>query len=343
MLIRARAPLRLGLAGGGTDVSPFCDRYGGAVLNATITMYAYTSVASAPDSDTIELFAPDLGVRLRYSIADGIPDECPLILHLAILRRVAADFNDGKWFPISITTWSDVPPGSGLGSSSTLVVAVLKGLVEYMQLPLGEYEIARLAFDIERVDLGLSGGRQDQYAATFGGVNYMEFSTDNHVVVNPLRIKNWILSEFEASLLLFDTGVRRQSSDVIDQQIKQMKTGGAQSIDALHAMKEEAALMKAALLRGNLTTLAEIMNRGWTNKKSTAAAVSNRHIDEIDRAGREAGAIAAKVSGAGGGGFMMFIVDPADRNRLIKGLERFNGRSLAVNFCEHGTQGWRVT
>jgi D-glycero-alpha-D-manno-heptose-7-phosphate kinase len=324
-------------------VSPFCDLYGGAVLNATITMYAYAAIGSATDSDTIEFQASDVGIGLRYSISEGVPQTCALDLHLAILRRVVRDYNGGKWFPISISTWSDVPPGSGLGSSSTLVVAMLKGLVEYLQLPLGEYEIARIAFDVERIDLGLSGGRQDQYAATFGGVNYMEFSADNHVVVNPLRIKNWILSELEASLLLYDTGVRRQSAHVIDQQITQMKTAGSVSIEALQAMKEEATMMKAALLRGNLLALAEIMNRGWTNKKSTAAGVSNSHIDQIDRAGRDAGAIAAKVSGAGGGGFMMFVVDPAHRNRLIKGLEPFNGRSLTVNFCEHGTQGWRAS
>jgi D-glycero-alpha-D-manno-heptose-7-phosphate kinase len=293
-LIRARAPLRLGLAGGGTDLSPFCDVEGGAVLNVTIGMYVYSIIAGGKDSDTIELVASDIGKRVRYSIRDGIPKNGELTLHLAILRRVVTDFSDGKWFPVRIETWSDVPPGSGLGSSSTLVVAVLKGLIEYLQLPLGEYEIAHLAFEIERVDLGMSGGQQDQYAATFGGFNYMEFSQDRRVVVNPLRVKNWIMSEFESSLILYDTGVTRESAGVIDEQIKRIKTGSPQSIEALRAMKEDARIMKSALLRGDMGAMAEVLNRGWGHKKRTADGVTTSHIEEIDAVARKAGARAGR-------------------------------------------------
>ena len=189
MLVRARAPLRLGLAGGGTDVSPFCDRFGGFVLNATIDRYAYAVIeplavpGSSSTAPTIARNGPGTS-----SLASSRRGRSSLLRSLH--SRVIRDFGQGKPIPLRMTTYSDAPPGSGLGSSSALVVAMLKAYQELLNLPLGDYELARLAYEIERCDARLQGGRQDQYSATFGGFNFMEFYANDRVIVNPLRIKN---------------------------------------------------------------------------------------------------------------------------------------------------------
>ena len=253
--VRARAPLRLGLAGGGTDVSPFCDLHGGFVLNAAIDKYAYAMIDPIAPGQ-LELLATDQQQSHAGAAEEKISLSEPLKLHKGVYNRIVQDFRGGEPLSIRLTTFSEAPAGSGLGSSSTLVVAMIKAFVEFLNLPLGEYEIARLAYDIERVDVGLAGGRQDQYSATFGGVNFMEFYADERVVVNPLRIKNWILTEFEASLVLYFTGVSRHSAEVISEQRRNVETNVQSSIDASFSIKREAVAMKEALLKGDFAALA---------------------------------------------------------------------------------------
>jgi D-glycero-alpha-D-manno-heptose-7-phosphate kinase len=341
MIVRSRAPLRLGLAGGGTDVSPYCDEHGGAVLNATIDLYAYTVIEPADDG-RVRFAAPDIGGSFEAAADEPVQIDDPLILHRAVYRRIIRQFNGGRPLPCRITTFCDAPPGSGLGTSSTMVVSLLKAFVEWLNLPLGEYEIASLAFEIERIDAGLGGGRQDQYAATFGGVNFMEFHPNERVIVNPLRIKNWIISELETSLVLFDSGVSRSSARIIKQQTDNLTHHSGTTMEALHAMKEDAFSMKEFLLKGDFDSLAGCMRRSWDAKKRLADSVSNSLIDHVVESALDAGARAGKISGAGGGGFITFLVDPKRRVDVIRALSRHEGRVMTCHFTRHGTEGWKI-
>jgi D-glycero-alpha-D-manno-heptose-7-phosphate kinase len=341
MIIRARAPLRLGLAGGGTDVSPYCDTHGGYVLNATIDRYAY-AVIKTLDEPVVRFIATDQQTEKVNAISEPLILNGYLDLHKAVYNQMIQHYNDGQPIPLELSTFCDAPAGSGLGSSSTLVVVMIRAFAELLNLPLDDYAIAHLAFNIERVECGLQGGRQDQYSATFGGFNFMEFYADERAVINPLRIKNWIICELEASLVLFYTGVSRESAKIIADQSNNVKIGSTDALEAMHGIKQEALIMKECLLRGDFAGIVDSMRQGWESKKRSAKTVSNSHIEEIYDAAINAGALAGKVSGAGGGGFMMFFVPPDKRMDVIRALNQFDGQVSNCHFTKHGTQAWRV-
>lgn len=341
MIVRARAPLRLGLAGGGTDVSPYCDEYGGYVLNATVDRYAYAVIKTLPEP-RIRFVATDQQTDESHDV-DFLPSlDGPLMLHRAVYSEMVRRFHGGVPLSLELSTFCDAPAGSGLGSSSTLVVVMIRAFAELLNLPLDDYTIAQLAYNIERNECGLQGGRQDQYSATFGGFNFMEFYAEGRAVINPLRVKNWIICELEASLLLFYTGVSRQSAKIISDQSNNVRAGVAEALDAMHGLKREALVMKECLLRGDFEGIVQSMRLGWLSKKASAKTVSNPHIDEIYAAAMRAGAAAGKVSGAGGGGFMMFFVPPDKRMDVTRALARFDGQLSNCHFTKHGTQAWRV-
>lgn len=341
MRVTARAPLRLGLAGGGTDLSPFCDLYGGHVLNVTIGLYAYTIIEPLPD-DVVELRATDIGVDELLPAVPILSAAPPLPLHKAAYNRIIRDYNHGKPFPCRITTFCDAVPGSGLGSSSAMVVSMVQAFVELFRLPLGEYDVARLSYQIEREDCGLSGGRQDQYAATFGGFNFMEFHADDRVIINPLRVKSWIISELEASLLLFFTGVSRESANIIDEQTANVRANNHASVEAMLEVKEDAVAMKEAILRGDLEAISGVLAKSWVAKKRMAKSISNDRIDGIYDFAMAAGAKAGKVSGAGGGGFFLFMVDPSQRIQVGRRLAELDGTVSGCHLTHLGSQAWRV-
>lgn len=341
MIIRSKAPLRLGLAGGGTDVSPYSDEYGGYVLSATIDMYAYCTIVET-DDNKISFHAADLNEQFECDSTDSLVLDGCLDLHKAIYNRIVKQYNHNQPLSFKMTTYSDAPAGSGLGSSSTMVVAILKAFVEWLNLPLGEYDIAHLAYEIERIDVGLSGGKQDQYAATFGGFNFIEFYAGDRVIVNPLRVKNWIINELESSMLLYYTGVSRESAKIIDEQTKNAKEKNQKSLEAMHELKADALVMKEAILKGDIRTFAEYLEKSWTAKKRMASSITNSNIDRIYDIAISAGAYAGKVSGAGGGGFMMFIVDPIKRLNVVRELSKLDGDVMNFHFVKNGTLGWRV-
>lgn len=340
MIYRSKAPLRLGLAGGGTDVSPYADLYGGAILNATIGMYAYATIKPL-NGKKIHLKAVDRNEEVVVDATKKLALNGKLDLAKGVYNRVVKDFVK-KPLAFELTTYVDAPPGSGLGSSSTLVVAILGAFVEWLKLPLGEYDIAHLAYRIEREDLGMHGGRQDQYAATFGGVNYMEFYKNDKVIVNPLRVKEKWLHELENNLILFFTETSRLSSSIIAKQSENVKNKNAKSIDAMHSLKEQSVRMKEALLQGDIDGIGKILHYGWEHKKAMAKGISNPHIESIYHAAMKAGATGGKISGAGGGGFMIFYAPYNNKFGVIEALNKLGGRVMRYNFTQHGLTTWTI-
>jgi len=341
MVIRARAPLRLGLAGGGTDVSAYSDAFGGAILNATINKFAYVTLTP--------LQVPQIIIKCHdineHHIFNNVNDfdlkDKHLILIKGIHNRIRKEFNIQKPMFYQLETYVDAPPGSGLGSSSTLIVTIVAAFAEWLGLPLGDYDLAHLAYSIERDDLGLSGGKQDQYAATFGGFNFMEFYADR-VLVNPLRIKQNYIYELEFSLIQYHTGTSRLSSKIIDAQVHNVSNKCAKSIEAMHSLKSLSFNMKESLLKGKLNDIGELLNESWISKKNTADEVSNDVIDEIYDIAMKNGSLGGKMSGAGGGGYMMFYVQNGYLYHLIKVLNEFGGTVERVTFYERGVLTWKT-
>ena len=340
MIIRSKAPLRLGLAGGGTDVSPYSDIFGGLILNATINLYAYCIIEEI-EKNIIEINSYDTNHKFVYDVTESflIDDNASLIK--GVYNRIVHDYGPVPCGFV-ITTYNDAPAGSGLGTSSTMVVCILKAFIEWMSLPLGDYEIARLAYEIERKDLGLSGGKQDQYAAAFGGFNYMEFLQNDIVIVNPLKVKRWILDELEASMLLYYTGTSRSSAAIIDEQKKNTSQGNNDAIEAMHKIKQSAIDMKLAVLKGDVEGFADILREAWENKKKMANNITNPMIQEAMDVAMATGAKAGKVSGAGGGGFIMFVVEPTRKKEVEQALKKLNGFVMPFQFTEGGAHGWKI-
>jgi D-glycero-alpha-D-manno-heptose-7-phosphate kinase len=342
MIVRSKAPLRLGLAGGGTDIASYYREFGGYVLNATIDMYAHCTIEPQDVADGLVFYAADLDETVRYPLDSAVAASSKLPLHSGVYNRIMREYPQEKLSAFKMTTYSDAPPGSGLGSSSTMVVAMIKAFVEYLNLPLGEYDIAALAYRVEREDSGLAGGKQDQYAATFGGFNFMEFYADEKVVVNPLRLKRWIRNELEASLVLYYTGVSRESARIINAQIASTRSHDARRMESMHEIKASAVRMKEALLKGDFADFSACLNEAWQAKKNAADAISNPSIDRLYDYAMANGAAAAKISGAGGGGFMMIYGNPVNRPHLIQALEKEGGTVFHPSFTEIGTQAWTI-
>ncbi len=262
-------------------------------------MYAYATIEPKEDR-TIVLEAVDTGEKIEDEIKDKIKIDGKLDLLKEVYNRIVRDFVQNP-LSFKLITYVDAQPGSGLGSSSTLVVATIGAFCEWLKLPLGEYDIAQLAYQVERNDLGILGGKQDQYAATFGGFNFMEFYNNDRVIVNPLRIKQEYINELEFNFLVYYTVTSRLSSRIIEAQQKSVIEKNKKTIEAMHRLKEQAILMKEILLKGKLNYMGELLEYGWQYKKQMAEGISNPVIDEIYETAKKGGATGGKISGAGGG------------------------------------------
>ncbi len=342
MIYRSKAPFRLGIAGGGTDVSPYSDIYGGAILNVTINLYAHATIRPL-DNGKIRFVHINDNIVEEFDAISQLPLEGPLVLQHGIYNSIVARHNNGEPLSFELITSMDVPSGSGLGTSSTLVVSILGAFTEWLKLPLGRYDIAHYAYEIERIDLQMAGGRQDQYAATFGGVNFMEFLENDRVIVNPLRINDDILQEWAMNTVLFYTNKQRCSSKIIEEQAENVKKQNLDSLEAMHNVKKEAFRMKNCLLRDELWELGKALNSSWDNKKKMARHISNEFIDHIYETAIANGALGGKISGAGGGGFMFFYCPGNTCYKVSEALTDLNiGNVKYFEFCKRGLITWTI-
>lgn len=336
MLIRAKAPLRISFAGGGTDVPPFPAQEGGCVLSSTIDRYAWGTLRPRSDG-AICINSLDFGTSLTYSSRRELVIDGEMDLAKAAIRKLTGSYDQG----FDLFLRCDAPPGSGLGSSSAMMVVLVGLLKEWKNLPLTDYEIADLAHEVERVDLGIQGGMQDQYAAAFGGVNFIEFLGDR-VVVNSLRLGADILNELEYNLLLVDTGKVRLSSNIIADQVQRYERGEHESVLALREIKALTLEMKDRLLRRKWDDFGRLLHEEWQHKKRMSDRISNPELDVLYQLALDNGAVGGKITGAGGGGHMLLLCE-FDRKHLVAQALREHGCEPSEVALEPlGLQTWRV-
>jgi len=342
-IVRAKAPLRVSFAGGGTDVSPYPEERGGAVLNCTIDKFAYATLEARPDgggSATVESL--DYNVTVNYERPADMNYNGELDLVKAALK-ILRPKGDGTHSSddLKLFLHSDAPPGTGLGTSSTMAVALVGVFQHYLREPWTSYEVAELAYMIERDELGMKGGRQDQYAAAFGGFNFMEFS-EGRTVVNPLKIRPEVTNELAYRLLLCYTGTGHYSNDIIERQQRSYTEKRGETSEALDATKKLAVRMKNELLRGNLDEMGRLLDEGWQLKKKFTEGISTAQIDELYSRARAAGALGGKLLSAGGGGFILLFCDFARRAKVAKAVQDAGGRVIDFALEPNGLQTWSV-
>ncbi len=336
MLIRAKAPLRISFAGGGTDVPPFPELEGGCVLSATIAQFAAGTLRPRRDN-LVYVRSVDYGVSVTYSLEDKLTYDGKLDLVKAAILKMGC--NDLGGYELFLHT--NAPPGSGLGSSSAMMVALVGLLKEFKNLPLTDYEIADLAHTIERKELGIQGGLQDQYAAAFGGFNFIEFFADR-VVVNPLKVPADVINELEYNLLLCYTGTMRLSGTILADQIKRYEKREEETLRALREMKEMTLAMKSALLQRQLDYFGQLLGEEWEQKKRVSEKVSNVELDELYAMARREGARGGKVTGAGGGGFMLLYCEYEKKHHVAQKMTDMGCTVVDLRMEPSGLQTWRV-
>jgi len=334
MIIRSKAPLRISFGGGGTDISPYPEERGGVVLCVTIDKYAYCTLMTRSD-DLINVKSLDYDIAVSYHTQGESQYNGKLDLVKAAIKVMK--LSNG----LDLFLHSDAPPGSGLGTSSAITVALV-GVLKHMQgLPLTDYNIAELSYHIEREELGIKGGKQDQYAVTFGGFNFIEFLGDK-AIVNPLRVKQDTLNELEYRLLLCYSGETRLSAGIIDDQVRRYVQGEKESINALDEVKTLAIDMKTALLLGQIDEFGSILHKEWSAKKRLSPKITNPRIDEMYEVARESGAIGGKLLGAGGGGYLLLLCEFDKWHFVAERLEKLGGKIVSFAFDPRGLQTWEV-
>ena len=334
----SKAPFRIALAGGGTDVSPYSETYGGNILNSTIDLYA-TAVIIPRNDGKIIINAIHSGKKIELDSTEILKEIPELELQIGVYNHIVKNFAK-KSLSFELITFIDVSSSSGLGTSSTLVVAVIGAFMEWLNLPLGEYDIAKMAVTIEREELKMAGGKQDQYSATFGGFNFMEFYDNDRVIVNPLRIKTDLIQELNYHLLLFYTKTKRKSSKIIEAQMENFKNELPEVIEASHQLKQHSVRMNEALFKGHLKEIGQLLHLNWEHKKRLAKDITNNQIEHIYKVATNAGALGGKISGAGGGGFMLFYCPGNSKFEVIEKLSEIGVDNQRYHFQNNGLETW---
>jgi D-glycero-alpha-D-manno-heptose-7-phosphate kinase len=338
MLIRARAPLRISFCGGGTDVPPYCDERGGVVLSATINRYATATVIPGGESFTVR------SIDYDQSVSYGVDDPFIYDGQLDLAKGVIDHFRreDGLTRGLEVTLHNDAPPGSGLGSSSAITVALVSAIADCLGLPVDQYQIADLAYRIERIEVGIKGGKQDQYATTFGGFNLIEFHPGGTVLVVPLRLRAETVWELEHSLVFAYVGGGHFSDHIIQNQVRNYEARRTESIHAMDRLKVLTQDMKRSLLVGDLREFGELLHLAWESKRQMAKGITSPQIDELYEGAIQAGALGGKMSGAGGGGFMLFVCDPLRRYAVQDALRKAGSQLVNLTFVEPGVRTWTI-
>jgi D-glycero-alpha-D-manno-heptose-7-phosphate kinase len=334
VIFRSKAPLRISFCGGGTDVSPYLEQHGGVVLSATINKYAYASLNERPE-DGLHIQSLDYDVSARYQADEVFRTDGELAVVRAVLRRFGVDRG------VDIFLHCDAPPGSGLGSSSAMCVAMVGLLKKYLGINLGKYDVADLAFEIERKDLGIPGGKQDQYGSAFGGFNFIEFNSKG-TVVNPLKLEPYVVRELQYHLMLCFTGQTRPSEGLIEFQVDRFKRADRDAIEAMHELKRLAALMKDCLVRGELKRFGELLHEAFVAKQHMNPRAVPENIARLYEVGRANGAVGGKILGAGGGGYLLFFCDFRRKHEVARALEQAGGKVVDFDFVDDGVQTWFV-
>jgi len=331
MVFRSIAPLRISFAGGGTDIQEYFIEHGGAVINSTINWYAHSHLT--PVEGPLRAVSLDYGIdeKIEHFGYDGKNN-----LLKATINRMSKDKQSGAEFFM----YTDAPPGSGLGSSSAVVVSLIGVMNAWLGRTMDPYEVAELAYEIERKELGIKGGFQDQFSSAFGGFNYIEFMKDGKVIVNPLRINKDSIRELECHLSLCFIGSTRLSAGIIERQVSDFKQG--KNVDALHEQKQLALEMKNALVKSDLDDFGNLLDVAWASKKHMASGITNPQIDKLYEVAKQRGAVGGKILGAGGGGYILLYSDFRKKHEVDKAMHELGAEAKMFSFTKEGLSVWRA-
>lgn len=331
MLI-VRSPMRISFAGGGTDLPAYYERFGGAVLSTAINKYFYTVLGRRTDG-RIQVISADLRVFETWrDIANMDILQSGLEIPLAVLKDLACDIS------VDLFLSSEIPPGTGLGSSASVCVNIVKTLTTYLNRPLAKYDLAEYSFHIARNILGHHVGRQDEFAAAFGGLNFIAFRTDGFTEVQPLDLDPELLCELQSKLMLFFTGSAHHSWTILQEQEKSTRNPTGPALDALHQVRALADRMLASLQAGDLSRFGDLLDEGWQAKKRISGKISNPKIDHLYELARRNGAQGGKITGAGGGGFLLLYCETAQQPAVRSALHGEGIEEMAFAFDNNGTQ-----
>jgi D-glycero-alpha-D-manno-heptose-7-phosphate kinase len=331
MLI-VRSPVRISFGGGGTDLPAYYEQFDGAVLNTAINKYFYTILGRRSD-ECIQIISSDLRVCESWHGLSAVEIEgSGLEIPVAALKYL------GREMYVDLFLASEIPPGTGLGSSASVCVNVLKTLTSYLQMPLSKQDLAETAFHIARNVLQRHVGKQDEYAAAFGGMNFIEFLADGNTRVQAVDLRPATITELQNNLLLFFTGASHHSWGILAEQEQSTRANSRKPIEALHEIKELAYRMREALKTGDLRSFAFLLHESWLSKRQVSANVSNSRIDALYDLALENGALGGKITGAGGGGFLLLYCEPPRQQDVRRALADKGLKEMTFSFDFQGAQ-----